>query len=143
MGNAIEDALNRASPEQQARNRQVIEEARRNIKLVSMQQMEDISPSGADAVARNAQVIEEAKRNIPFETMHDVESISPQLPTPSDRAHYNSRVVDLHPHAQATIEHIEQGEGNNYLRQNAVDRAMERQPQVQEHEQQQRQGISR
>ena len=82
MKSAVEDALGRASAEQKIRNQQVIEEARSNIKLVSMQQMEDMTPSGADSIARNAQTIEEAKRAIPFETMKDVDSISAPLPTP-------------------------------------------------------------
>ncbi len=128
MANAMEDALNRASPEQKAKNQQVIEEARNNIKLVSIQQMDDISPSGADSIARNAQVIEEAKRNIPFETMQDVDSIGPPLQTATTKE-ANSKVVSLNASVQASIESIEQGEGNNYLRENAVDRAMERQPQ--------------
>ena len=61
MANAVENALSRASDEQRAKAQAVIEEARRNIKLVSMQQMDDISPTAADAVARNAQVIEECR----------------------------------------------------------------------------------
>jgi hypothetical protein len=126
MGNAIEDALNRAGPEQRARNQQIIEEARRNIKLVSMQQMDDISPTGADAIARNAQIIEEAKRTIPFETMQDVDSIGPPLNTPSMKE-ANPKVIQLNAGVQSNIESIEQGDGNNYLRENAVDRAMARQ----------------
>jgi hypothetical protein len=128
MANAIEDAMNRASPEQKVRNQQIIEEARNNIKLVSMQQMEDISPSGAESIARNAQAIEEAKRTIPFETMQDVDSIGPPLQTATTKE-ANSKVVSLNANVQASIESIEQGEGNNYLRENAVDRAMDRQSQ--------------
>jgi hypothetical protein len=139
MANAVEDVLSRANPEQKVRNQQVIEEARRNIKLVSMQQMDDISPSGGDAIARNAQIIEEAKRNIPFETMRDVDSVSPPLPTPSNRGYVNSTVIELHPNVQSTVENIEQGGGNNYLQENAIDRAMARESQemqaVEEHQQ--------
>ena len=123
MANAIEEALNRASEEQRAKAQQVIAEARRNIQLVSMR--DDIPPS--EITARQTEIIEEAKRNIPFETMQDVDSISPPLPTPSINANYNSTVVNLHADTQQTIESIEQGEGNNYLRENAVDRAMARQ----------------
>jgi hypothetical protein len=79
MANAIEDALNRASAEQQAKNNQVIEEARRYIQLVSVR--DDITPT--DPAARNIQAIEEAKRTILFETMQDVDSIDPPLNTPA------------------------------------------------------------
>jgi len=123
--NAVEAALNRASEEQRLRAQQVIEEARQNIRLVSVR--ENITSTEADSAARNAQVIEEAKRNIPFETMKDVDSIGPPLDTPSATGNYNSRVVELHPNIQSTIENIEQGDGNNYLRENAMDRAMNRQ----------------
>lgn len=123
-GNAVEAALNRASEEQRAKAQQVIEEARRNIKLVSMR--DDIPPS--EIAAQQTQIIEEAKRNIPFETMQEVDEISPPLPTPSTKE-ADPKVVQLHPQTQETIERIEQGEGNNYLRENAVDRAVERQSQ--------------
>ncbi len=135
MANAVEEALNRASSEQQARNQQVIDEARRNIKLVSVR--DDITPSAADSAARNAQTIEEAKRAIPFETMKDVDHVSPPLPTPSNRGYYNSTVIELHSQTQSNIEQIEQGEGNNYLRENAVDRALSRPSQQQERDEQQ------
>lgn len=141
MANAIEGALNRASAEQREKAQQVIEEARRNITLVSMR--DDITPTDADSISRNAQIIEEAKRNIPFETMQDINTVSPPLPTPSNTANYHSKIVGLHPHTQATIEHIEQGDGNNYLRENAVDRAMARQPQEVQGWEQQQQAIGR
>ena len=140
MANAIENALSRASVEQQEKAQQVIEEARRNIKLVSVR--DDITPSNADSTSRNAQVIEEAKRNIPFETMKDVDSILPPLNTPSARGYYNSNIIELHPNVQSNIEGIEQGDGNNYLRENAVDRATTRPSQEIQQEQQQ-QSISR
>lgn len=135
MANAVEEALNRASGEQQAKNQQVIEEARRNITLVSIRN--DITPADADSIAKNAHVLEEAKRTIPVDTMKDVDHISPPLPTPSARGYYNSTVIELHPHAESTIEQIEQGDGNNYLRENAVDRALTRPPQEPQREQQQ------
>ncbi len=136
MANAIETALNRASTEQRERAQQVIEEARRNIKLVSVR--DDISATDGDAIARNAHTIEEAKRNIPFETMKDVDDVSPPLPTPANRGYYNSTIKELHPNEQSNIESIERGEGNNYLRENAIDRAMARQKQeMQRTEQQQ------
>lgn len=124
MANAIEDALNRASAEQQLKNQQVIEEARRNIKLVSVR--DNITPADANSVSKNTQIIEEAKRTIPFETMKDVDTISPPLNTPSVRGYYNSTVVEIHPDTQSNIEGIEQGGGNNYLRENALDRAIAR-----------------
>ncbi|MBE2288942.1 MAG: hypothetical protein IAE95_05265 [Chitinophagaceae bacterium] len=137
MANAVENALNRASDEQRARAQQAIEEARANIKLVSMQPG-DVTASGANSIAHNAQVIEEAKRNIPFETMQHVDEIGPPLTTPSANGQYTSKVVELHPNVQSTIENIEQGEGNNYLRENAVDRAMTRPSQdIQRDDQQQ------
>ncbi len=142
MANAIEDALSRASAEQRERAQQAIEEARQNIKLVSMRQMGDISSTDADSVARNAQIIEEAKRTIPAETMKDVNEISPPLNTPSARGYYNSNVIEIHPNVQSQIETIEQGEGNNYLRENAVDRAMARPSQEMGYEPQQ-QAMSR
>lgn len=123
MSNAVENALSRASDEQRARAQQVIEEARSNIKLVSMQPG-DVTPAGGNSVAYNAQVIEEAKRSIPFETMQHIDEIGPPLNTPTTNGQYASKVVELHPNVQSTIENIEQGEGNNYLRENAVDRAM-------------------
>lgn len=126
MDNAVENALNRGNEEQRARAQQVIEEARNNIKLVSMQQMGDISPTAADSVSRNAQIIEEAKRTIPFETMKDVDSIGPPLATPSPMGVSNSNVIELNPQVRSTIENVEQGQGNNYLSQNAMDRAMQR-----------------
>lgn len=124
MANAIDDALNRASQEQ--REQQVINEARRNIQLVSVRQMGDVSSTDAASIAKNAQVIEEAKRTIPFETMQDVKEVSPPLNTPATKSNYNSTVIELHPNAQNTVENIDRGEGNNYLRENAVDRAMNR-----------------
>ena len=127
MENAVENALNRASAEQRERAQQVIEEARRNIRLVSVR--DDISSTDGDAIARNAHTIEEAKKNIPFETMKDVDTISAPLPTPAQRGHYNSTIIELHPNEQSNIESIEKGEGNNYLRENAIDRAMARQDQ--------------
>jgi predicted ribosome quality control (RQC) complex YloA/Tae2 family protein len=143
MPNAIEDALSRASAEQRERAQQAIEEARQNIKLVSVRQMGDISSTEADSVTRNAQIIEEAKRNIPFETMKDVNEVSPPLNTPSNRGYYNSTIIELHPNAQSQIETIEQGDGNNYLRENAVDRAMSRQSQEMGYEPQQQQALGR
>ncbi len=140
MANAVEDVLNRASEQQRTKAQQVIEEARRNIKLVSMR--DDITPS--ESVAKQREIIEEAKRNIPFETMQDVEEITPPLPTPNNKAAYTSKVVSLHPDTKDTIERIEQGEGNNYLRENAVDRAMQRQEQqTPQQEPEQQQAISR
>ncbi len=137
MANAVENALNRASEVQRARAQQAIEEARANIKLVSMQPG-DVTPSGASSIAHHAQVIEEAKRTIPFETMQHVDEIGPPLNTPSANGQYTSKVVELHPNVQSTIENIEQGEGNNYLRENAVDRAMARPSQdIQRDDQQQ------
>lgn len=143
MSNAVENALNRASEEQRARAQQVIEEARQNIRLVSVQQMNDMSPSGADTIARNAQIIEEAKRTIPTETMKEVDSIGSPLTTPSTQGNYNATVVELHPNVQSTIENIEQGEGNNYLRENAVDRAMERPSLDMQRDDQQQQALGR
>lgn len=141
MANAVEEALNRASAEQQAKNQQVIEEARRNIKLVSVR--DDITPADADSASRNAKAIEEARRAIPAETMKDVDHISPPLPTPSSRGYYNSTVIELHPQAQSTIEQIEQGEGNNYQRGNAVDRAIARPAQEAQREQEQQRSMGR
>lgn len=128
MPNAVEDALNRASAEQRERAMQTIEEARRNIQLVSVQQTGDISSTDANSLARNAQIIEEAKRTIPFETMKDVDHVSPPMNTPGNGP-TNSNVIELHEHTQSTIENIEQGPGNNYMNDNAVDRAMARQSQ--------------
>lgn len=142
MANAVEEALNRASEEKRAKAQQVIDEARRNIKLVSMR--DDIPPS--EITAQQAQIIEEAKRNIPFETMQEVDEISPPLPTPSTLGNYNSTVINLHPDTQANIESIEQGDGNNYLRENAVDRAIARQSQetqAWDQQQQQQQALGR
>jgi hypothetical protein len=128
--NAVQQALDRADPQQRARNEAAIEEARRTIRLVSMQQMDDITPSGAESIARNAQIIEEAKRNIPFETMQDVNEVAPPGIRPANSSSLRG-FDNLQPseQTQATIHSIEQGEGNNYLQGNAVDRAQARQPQ--------------
>lgn len=128
MANAVEDALNRASAEQRERAMATIEEARRNIQTTNMQ-MGDISSTDAASVARNAQIIEEAKRNIPFETMQHVDTVSPPLNTPPMHGRSNSNVIELHPDMQADIQAVEQSGGNNYLNQNAVDRALARQSQ--------------
>ncbi len=141
--NAVEDALNRASPEQQARARQVIEEARRNIKLVSMRN--DITPTGA--IVQQQKIIEEARRTIPSETMQEVDEISPvtlPLPSPNRRANYTSKFVELHPDTKENIERIEQSRENVYPRENAVDGAMQRHAQeTPEQEQQRQQGMER
>ena len=145
MGNAVEDALNRANEEQRARALQAIQEARQNIKLVSMRG-ENITQMDIDSVEKNKQIIAEARQHIPFETMQDVDEITPPLPTPPTKvAQFQANVVQLHPDTQENIQQIEQGGGNNYLTQpqNAVDRAMSRpaaeqnnQPQIeQEHKQ--------
>jgi hypothetical protein len=143
MSNAVEQALNRASVEQRERAQHTIEEARRNIQLVSVQRPEDITASKAATVAQQTQIIEEAKRNIPAETMKDVDTVSPPLPTPSTGTNYKSNVIELHPQTQAKIEQIEQGEGNNYQRENAVDRAAARQPQEPQTQDQKQQGLGR
>lgn len=122
MANAIEAALARADEQQRIRNEQVIAEARRNIFLVSDRTPEQVA-------AEQSQVIAEARQNIPIETMQHVDEIGPPLPTPNDKANYTSKVVNLHPDIQGQIESIEQGNGNNYLNDNAVDRALERQQQ--------------
>lgn len=126
MKNAVESALARASEEQRVRAYQVIEEARNNIKLVSIQHTEDISPTAADAVARNAQIIEEAKRAIPVETMKEVDAIEPPMVTPSTRGHVNSMPIKLDENVEQNIERIGEAGGNNYLHENAVDRAQQR-----------------
>ena len=136
MANAIEDALNRASAEQRERAIAAIEEARRNIRLVSVR--DDITLGEANAVSKQAEAIEEARRVIPFETIQDVNNIDPPMNTPAQpRGHYNSTVVEINQSTQSNIEHIEQTGGNNYLRENAVDRAQARPPQDMQQEQQQ------
>lgn len=148
MANAIEDALNRASEEQRAKALQAIQEARQNIKLVSMRG-ENISQMDVDSVERNKQVIAEARQHIPFETMQDVDEITPPLPTPPTKhAQFQANVVQLHPDTTENIQQIEQGGGNNYLNDNAVDRAMARQgqetqAQAWEQQQQQQQALGR
>ncbi|MBN8669518.1 MAG: hypothetical protein J0L80_02455 [Chitinophagales bacterium] len=148
MGNAVEDALNRANEEQRAKALQAIQEARQNIKLVSMRG-ENITQMDVDSVEKNKQIIAEARQHIPFETMQDVDEITPPLPTPpTKQAQFQANVVQLHPDTQENIEQIEQGGGNNYLNDNAVDRAMARQSQetqaqVWEQQQQQQQAMGR
>lgn len=142
MANAIKEALNRASQEAKLRNQQVIDEARRNIKLVSMQQLDDVTPSGAETISRNAQIIEEARRNIPIETMQEVDNIGPPLNTPPT-APSNAKVVQINAHTQQSIESIEQGPGNNYLRETAMDRAMARSAQEQPLPEREQQVMSR
>ncbi len=127
MANAVENALSRINAEQRAKAEQVMAEARRNIRLVSLR--DDLSPSDADSLASNARIIDEAKRTIPFDTMRDVDTISAPLPTPNNRANYSSKVVCLNPETYDRIELIEQNGGNNYLNENAIDRALTRQSQ--------------
>lgn len=133
MANAVEDALNRASPETQARNWEIIAEARRRLELVSMNGQE----VGTPRTPTDAEVFEEARRNIPVATMQDVDHVSSPLATPTSLP-AKSNVVDLHADTRANIENIEQGGGNNYLRENAMDRAMNRQPQELQREEPQR-----
>jgi hypothetical protein len=129
MANSVEDALNRASAEQRDRAMQIIEEARQNINTASLQKG-NFPSSDADAtIARNEQIIEEAKRTIPVETMQHVETVSPPMNTPPMQGQSNSNVIELHPDVRSDIESIEQSGGNNYLNQNAVDRALARQGQ--------------
>ncbi|RKR84194.1 hypothetical protein BDD43_4421 [Mucilaginibacter gracilis] len=138
MANAVEDALNRANAEQRERAMATIEEARRNILNADIQMAN--SPSGDFAVikSRNEQIIDEAQRSIPVETMQSVDSVSAPMNTPPMHGIVNSEPVELNPTFRSTIESIEQGSGNNYLNQNAVDRAMTRTPQEsQSHDQQQ------
>ena len=148
MANAIEDALNRASEEQRAKALQAIQEARQNIKLVSMRG-ENISQMDVDSVEKNKQIIAEARQHIPFETMQDVDEITPPLPTPpTKQAQFQANVVQLHPETSANIQQIEQSGGNNYLNDNAVDRAIgrqaqETQTQTWEQQQQQQQALGR
>ncbi len=123
MANAIEAALARADEQQRIRNEQVIAEARRNIQLVSDRTPEQVA-------TEQSKIIEEARQNIPIETMQHVDEISSPLPTPNDKANYTSKVVSLNPDMHAKIESIEQGGGNNYLNENAVDRAVARQAQL-------------
>jgi hypothetical protein len=127
MANAVEDALSRGSAEQQEKAQQVIQDARRDIQMTNISG--DISPMEASSIVTNAQIIEDAKRNIPAATMENVETISSPLPTPSPTGVYDYTPVEVNPVVQNTIENIEQGSGNNYLEQNAVDRAVSRQEQ--------------
>ncbi len=137
MANSVEDALSRASAEQRERAMQTIEEARRNIQSTTMQPG-DMSSMSATSIAHNAQVIEDAKRTIPFETMQHVDEIGPPMNTPAANDNYQSNVIEIDPNTQSKIEQIQQGEGNNYLSGNAVDRAMARQPQEYDRGDQQR-----
>jgi hypothetical protein len=132
MANAVEDALNRASPEQREKAMQTIEEARRNIQMNNVQ-MGDISSTNAASITHNAQVIEEAKRIIPFETMQHVDTVSPPMNTPPTHGVSNSNVIELHPDIQSDIESVQQSGDNNYLNQNAVDRALAQQSQETPH----------
>jgi len=138
MADAVQDALNRASTEQRERAMQTIEEARRNIQMSNVQ-VGDISSMDAANMTRQAQIIEEAKRNIPAETMTHVDTVSPPLNTPPTHGMSNFNVIELHPDIKSDIESVQQSGGNNYLNQNAVDRALARPAQdTPQYDQQQR-----
>jgi|GEM_PF-1382372 len=138
MANAIEEALNRANADQRAHAMQTIQEARRVIQNAELEAANLPSGDAAATIARQEQIIEEAKRSIPTETMVHVDEIGPPMNTPAANDNFKSDVVELSPDTKDKIEAIQQGEGNNYLNQNAVDRAMNREPQAYEEPEQQR-----
>ena len=139
MANAVEEALNRANADQRAHAMQVIEEARRNIQTADLQMANAPSGDAKAIIARNEQIIEDAKRSIPVETMQSVDEISPPLNTPPMHGQSNSNVIELHPDMHSDIESVQQSGGNNYLNENAVDRALARPAQEsQNYEEQQR-----
>ncbi|MGY3213942.1 hypothetical protein [Mucilaginibacter sp. HD30] len=130
MANAVEDALNRAKADQKEKAMQTIDEAQRNINSASFQMGNFQSPEAADIISRNEQIIAEARRSIPFETMQSVDSVSPPMTTPPTHGVVNAEPIELNSNFKSNIENIEQGSGNNYLNQNAVDRANARQEQA-------------
>jgi hypothetical protein len=139
MANSVDDALNRASAEQRERAMQTIEEARRNIQSAQMQPG-DMSSMDASNIAHSTQVIEDAKRTMPPEpVLRHVNEVSSPPPTPPVHGRVDTTPMELNAETHANIESIQQNGGNNYLDQNAVDRALERQPQeTPDYEQQQR-----
>jgi len=119
MANAVEKALNRANPEQKARNEEVIREAKQDIKLVAGK---DVAPQS------NEQKIAEARQNIPIDTMKDTNSVSHQTTPPTTQPKPYGLDMKPNPETQANIESISRAQGNKDMTQNAVDRAKERQP---------------
>jgi hypothetical protein len=128
MANAIEEALNRASPEARAKAQQVIAEARNNIPTVSIKGVDSVSSQGNPSIKSNDQVMAEARQNIPAGTMKDVKTIEQPLGTPSNKE-ANPKVIELNAGAQSNIESIQQKGNDNYLHQdqNAVGQALDRQ----------------
>jgi len=77
---------------------------------------------------KNEQVIQSAKEKLPDVNMKEVDSISPQN-VPNTNAKANPSSVANKQLDEATkdnVTSIQRGEGNNYLNQNAVDKALER-----------------
>ena len=143
MANAVEDALNRMNADQRAQVNQTIEEARRNIQTAELQAAHSPSSDAATIIARNQQVIDEARRSIPIETMKSVDEVSSPMTTPPMHGNINPEPIELHPDMQADIESVQQTGGNNYLNENAVDRAMARPSQEPIQQQNQQQELGR
>jgi hypothetical protein len=127
MANAVEEALNRAK---RAEIDKTIGNAQREIDSAKMQMGNDPNSNMAATIAQNEQIIAEARHSIPFESMQSVDSISPPMNTPAAHGLSNPEPVNLNPTFQMHIEKIQQGPGNNYLNENAVDRAMDQQSQA-------------
>ncbi|WP_394771812.1 hypothetical protein [Mucilaginibacter sp.] len=139
MGNAVDEALNRMNADERAYAIQTIEDARRTIQTAELQKGYSPTSDITAIVSRNEQIIEEAKRAIPVETMKSVDEISPPLNTPPTHGISNSNVIELHPDMHSDIESVQQSGGNNYLNENAVDRALARPAQDgQQYDQQER-----
>ena len=127
MPNSVDDALARASAEQRERAQQTIEEARSKIQAAQMQPG-DMSSMTASEISHNTQVIEDANRTMPPEpALQHVTEVSSPPPTPPVHGHVDATPIELNADTKANIESIQQYGGNNYLNENAVDRAIGRQ----------------
>ena len=144
MANALQDALKRASQNkefQQARealqqsgvkvasnDNKVASLAVDNTQRSSNSVEAALQRASPEAGEKSQTIMQEARQNIPGETMKDVDQHSAPNPTPSEnRANpIGLENKTLNAETQSRIETTQQSQGNNYMCQNAVDRAQER-----------------
>jgi len=133
MANAIEDALNRAS----AKDKQTIEAAKSHISSIEnvdkgAASKTEKTNSVEEALGRTSdkdkQTIEAGKSHI--SSIENADKVSPSnAPSNTPANPKDLDKMQLNPETKSNIESVQQGQGNNYMYQNAVDRAQARPPQ--------------
>ena len=144
MANALEDALKRASQNkefQQAREtlqQSGVKVASNDNKVASLAvDNTQGSSNSVEAALKRAspetgeksqQVMQEARQNIPGDTMKEVNQPSAPNTTPSENRSnpFGLEKKTVNADTQSRVETTQQSQGNNYMYQNAVDRAQER-----------------